>query len=101
MCFTQVGSGLTHKHQTRQERLAKDKPSSLLQKFVNYGRRKFSNIGHRFDPSITTEHEVFFNKLVQATLLNKSLCLAPALGVTRFIIVTVMKDCGICKYGHT
>jgi hypothetical protein len=27
------------------ERPAKDKPSSLLQKFINYGRKKFYNIG--------------------------------------------------------
>ncbi len=31
--------GLTHKHQTRLERLAKDKHSSLLRKSVNYGRK--------------------------------------------------------------
>ncbi len=30
--------GFTHKHQTRLERLAKDKHSSLLRKSVNYGR---------------------------------------------------------------
>jgi hypothetical protein len=35
-----VGSGLTHK-QTRLERLARDKHSSLLRKCVNYGRKKF------------------------------------------------------------
>jgi hypothetical protein len=29
-CFTQVGSGLTCNHKTRQERLARDKHSSLL-----------------------------------------------------------------------
>ncbi len=29
------------------EKLAKDKHSSLLQKFVTYGRKKFHNIGHR------------------------------------------------------
>ncbi len=37
--FTQVGSGLTRKHYTRLERLAKDKHSSLLQKSVNYGQK--------------------------------------------------------------
>ncbi len=46
MCFTQVGSGLTHKHQTKLEELAKDKPISLLRKLVNHGRKKFYNIGH-------------------------------------------------------
>ena len=29
------------------ERLARDKHSSLLQKFVNYGQKKFYNIGPR------------------------------------------------------
>jgi hypothetical protein len=44
-CFTQVGSGLTSKHWTRQERLARDKHSSLLRKSVNYGRNKFYDTG--------------------------------------------------------
>jgi hypothetical protein len=30
---------------TRLERFTKDKHSSLVQKFVNYGRKKFYNIG--------------------------------------------------------
>jgi len=44
-CFTQVGYGLTHKRWTRLERLARDKHSSLLQKYVNYGHKKFYNTG--------------------------------------------------------
>ncbi len=44
-CFTWVGSGLTRKFQTRLERLARDKNSSLLQKSVNYGCKKFYRIG--------------------------------------------------------
>ncbi len=39
-CNTRVGSGLTCK-QTRLERLARNKHSSLLRKSVNYGRNKF------------------------------------------------------------
>ncbi len=39
--------GLTHKHLTRLERLARDKPSSLLRIFINYGRKKFYKIGSR------------------------------------------------------
>jgi hypothetical protein len=35
-----VGSGQPFKHQTRLERLASDKRSSLLRKYVNYGRKK-------------------------------------------------------------
>jgi hypothetical protein len=38
-------SGLTCKHYTRLERLARDKHSSLLRKSVNYGRKKFYSTG--------------------------------------------------------
>ncbi len=40
-----VGTGLTCKHYTRVERLARDKHFTLLRKSVNYGRNKFYNIG--------------------------------------------------------
>ncbi len=43
--FTQVGSGLTLNHYTRLDRLAMDKHLSLLQEFINYGRKKFPIIG--------------------------------------------------------
>ncbi len=43
--FTQVGSCLTHKHQTRLERLARDAHSYLLRKSVNYGRKQFYSTG--------------------------------------------------------
>jgi hypothetical protein len=42
---SRAGSGLTCKHKTRLERLAKDKHSSLLRKYVNYGCKKFYNTG--------------------------------------------------------
>jgi hypothetical protein len=48
MCFTRVGSRLTHKYLTWLKRLARDKHNSLLQTFVNYSRKKFYNIGPRF-----------------------------------------------------
>ncbi len=41
---TGIGSGLTRKHIPRQEKLAMDNHSSLLQKFVYYGMKKFYNI---------------------------------------------------------
>ncbi len=44
-CFIRVVSGFTRKHQTELERLARDKHSSLLQTFVNYGCEKFYKIG--------------------------------------------------------
>ncbi len=37
--------GLTHQHYTKLERLAKDKHSSLLQKYVYYGCKKFYSTG--------------------------------------------------------
>jgi len=40
-----VGSkGLTNKHETKLERPAVEKHSSLLQTFINYGLEKFYNI---------------------------------------------------------
>jgi hypothetical protein len=47
-CFTWVSSCLTSKHYTILQRLARDKHSSLLRKFVNCGRKKFYNIGPRW-----------------------------------------------------
>jgi hypothetical protein len=43
-CFSELGFGPTPKHQTRLERLARDKRSSLLRKFVNYDRKRFYNV---------------------------------------------------------
>jgi hypothetical protein len=36
---------LTHKHKTSLERVARDKHSSLLRTFTNYGRKKGCKIG--------------------------------------------------------
>jgi hypothetical protein len=47
-CFTWVGSGLTLKLLTWLEKLVREKCSSLLLKFVNYGGKKFYNIGAWF-----------------------------------------------------
>ncbi len=44
MRFTRVGSGLTRKHSTRLKKIASNKHSSLFQKFINYGGKKFYNI---------------------------------------------------------
>ncbi len=46
-CFIRVGSGLTCKHQTRLECAARNKHSSVLRIFVNYGHKMFNNIGPR------------------------------------------------------
>ncbi len=44
-CFTRVGSSLTHKRQTRLERFARNKHSSLLQKSVNNSCKMFYSTG--------------------------------------------------------
>ncbi len=46
-CLIWIGSGFTCKHETMLERLTRDKHSSLLQKSVNYGRKKFYSTGPR------------------------------------------------------
>ncbi len=43
--FTWVGSCYTRKHYTILERLARDEHSSLLRKFLTYGRKTFHSIG--------------------------------------------------------
>ncbi len=51
-------SRLTRKHQTRLERLARDKLSSLLRRSVNYGQKKFYNIG----PWVNSGHGMMMNR---------------------------------------
>jgi len=47
-CSTlRLTTGLTHKHYVRLERLARDKHTSKLRKFVNYRGKKFYNVSHR------------------------------------------------------
>jgi hypothetical protein len=42
--FIRVGSGLTHKQKTRQERPARDKHTSLFKKVATYGRKSFISL---------------------------------------------------------
>jgi hypothetical protein len=58
-CCPWVGSGLTHKHQTRLERLARDNHSKLVQKFVNYGHKKFYRIGPWFEKILIGSSKFF------------------------------------------
>ncbi len=44
-CSAELSFGLSRKHWTMLEKLARSKRSSLLRKFVNQGRKKFYNIG--------------------------------------------------------
>jgi hypothetical protein len=46
-CFTLVDPSLAGKFWTRLERLARDKHSSLLRKYVNYSHNKFYSTGPR------------------------------------------------------
>jgi hypothetical protein len=54
-CFTQVGSDLNCKHQTRLEKLARDEHSSLLRKSVIYGQKSFITLapGHWYQNIFT------------------------------------------------
>jgi hypothetical protein len=54
-CFTQVGSDLTRKQNTRLERLTKDK--CLLGKCVTYSRKKFYNITNRWHSHVHTSEQ--------------------------------------------
>ncbi len=67
--FTQVGSGLAHKSQTRLERAARDKNSSLLRTFINYSCKKFYDYGPRGQFNKT-----FFVRDLQIFVLSQSVC---------------------------
>jgi hypothetical protein len=69
--FNRVGSCFTNRHKTRLKMLARDKPTSLLQKCVTYGCKKFYNIapqGTTFYSS--SSEEVFNNNSRKRLLLN-------------------------------
>jgi hypothetical protein len=54
-------------------------------------------------PKAEAKHELLFNKVLilagksEAGLLNKSSCLAPAIGVTKFIIIKDMSLFSLCS----
>ncbi len=70
--------GLTDKHYTRLERLAKDKHSSLLRKSVNYGHKKF----YSTDPSLAGD--IFFYFFLIFFLIFRSISInkTPVLSLT-------------------
>jgi hypothetical protein len=68
-CFIHLGSSLTSKHETRLERLARDKHSSLFQKFVTYGRKKISKIGTKAQC-----YRTFFVRNLQIFVISSSVC---------------------------
>ncbi len=69
--------GLTHKHYNRLIRLVRDKHSSLLQIFVNYGRKKFYNIGPRFILNLKRVYGMAKNALSQWVFTNAKYIFCP------------------------
>ncbi len=65
--------GLTHKHQTRLESLDRDKHSSLLLTFVNYGCKKFWAPGDVFKKLL----KIYFRSYLFHTYLHRSQRLEP------------------------
>ena len=63
--------GLTHKHQTKLERFARDKHSSLLYTLINYWRKMFYNIGP-------------WNRIHNTHYFLCNLCMGPKGQVIRF-----------------
>ncbi len=59
-CSTCKGSGLTRKYQTRLERPAKDKHSSLFSQFVSYKEKKFYDTGFLFILVCLTQQQNLF-----------------------------------------
>ncbi len=70
--FTQVGSGLTCKHLTRLEGLARDKHSSSLQKSVNYGSNKCYDTGPRPNVIFLTNLKADLDSQFQRTISHYS-----------------------------
>ncbi len=62
--ITRVGSSLTHKHQTRLERLDRDKPFSTFRKSVNYSSKKFYRT--------VTLPQVVSSKLIQTSVFHSA-----------------------------
>ncbi len=61
--------GLIHKHQTRLERLAKDKHFSLLRKSVNYSRKKFYSTS-----TWDLYYKTFYGSNCCHIVINQSVC---------------------------
>jgi hypothetical protein len=59
-------ASLYHKHETRLERPARGKYSSLIKTFVNYRRKKFYNIGYR-----GLYHKIFYSSVRYCFLSQK------------------------------
>jgi len=62
ICLTWVGPGQTSKYYIRLERLAREKHSSLLQKSINYDRKKL----YRINPSGTYTIKHFTDEIIPA-----------------------------------
>ncbi len=73
-----VGSCPTRKHYTILETFAKDRHSSLLQKFVTYGRKKLYKIGSSRQKFLSFFDEIemlsFVSSLSRNELILETLC---------------------------
>jgi hypothetical protein len=85
-------SGLTHKHQTRQERFAKDKHSSLLRTLVNYGHKTFYNIGSCVRLVHLTGLFEMHSKATQATV-KLTACFLKPLSLPSLLSLTHTQSC--------
>ena len=72
------------------EKFAKDKQSSLLWKFVSYGRKKFYNIDPR-----SQCYKTFFTRNLQMLIISKSLCHCKA-----FAVRSELTWVNLCKIGR-
>ncbi len=86
--FTWVGSGLTNKHQTRLEKLARNNHVSLLQKFINYSRKNFYNIGLNCN---VISQSVTLLSIISSSVLNQRIirCNSISQSVIRYSIISV------------
>ncbi len=67
--FTQVGSDLARKHQTKLEKLVRDQHNSLLRKFGKYSSRKFYNIG-----PLGQCYKSFYGRKLRLFVISQNVC---------------------------
>jgi len=73
-----VGSEVIHKHQTKLPILGRNKHSSLLQKFVNYGRKKFYDSGTLLHLVYVVKEVMFLTDVAHEGRLVRKLLVAQA-----------------------
>ncbi len=71
-CFTWIGCIFTNEHQIRLESTAGDKLYSLIQKFLNYGRKMYHKLGTR-----CRCYKTFYGRKLRLFIICQSVCLWP------------------------